>query len=52
MTSMITKEEMEAETRAYLDAFARIARNDIDWGVYFEGDERPQYPWWRRFLRL
>lgn len=49
---MVTKAELRAETEAYLDALDRIARDDPDWGVYFEGEVRPRLPWWRRLLKL
>lgn len=51
-TAMWTREQFEAQTRAYKDAMDRIARNDPDWGVYDEGDERPKLPRWRRVLKL
>lgn len=53
MPMKVTKAMMEAETRAIQDALERSARNDPDWGVYFEGQVRPPpLPWWRRVLGL
>lgn len=53
MPKKVTMEQIRAETRAIQDALERSARNDPDWGVYFEGQERPPpMPWWRRLLKL
>ena len=49
---MVTREELDADTRAFLDAAERIARDDLDWGVYWDGEARPSYPWWRRVLKV
>lgn len=49
---MVTRAELEAETRAYNDAGRRMARNDPDWRVYFDGKVPPKLPWWRRLLKL
>lgn len=50
----LTPEESAAEQAAYEDAMERIARDDIDWGIYLPAweHERPTYPWWRRLLKL
>lgn len=52
MKRMVTREELEAETRAYKDFLARVARNDPDWGIYLGPDEAPPKSWWRRFLNV
>lgn len=50
MTRMVTKEELEAETRAYKDFARRVAINDPDWGIYLDPDDGPPKSWWRRFV--
>ena len=52
MDAMVDRAKIEAEARAYEDFFDRVARDDPDWGLYFEGDPRLHFPWWRRFLKL
>lgn len=51
MESMVSMEKIQAETRALLDHVDRVARNDPDWGIYFEGEERRKIPLWQRLLR-
>jgi hypothetical protein len=49
---MVTMDEVRAETRAMLDPADRIARDDLDRGLYLEGQARPKLPRWRRLLTL
>lgn len=51
MDAMVSMEKVRAETRAMLDHIDRVARNHPDWGLYYEGDERPKIPWWKHLLR-
>lgn len=52
MSLMVSMEKIRAETRAIEDHMDRVARDDPDWNIYWEGEERPKLPWWRRLLRI
>jgi hypothetical protein len=42
---MVTRAQIDAEVRATLEWSERVARNDLDWTFYREGEPRPRTVW-------